>query len=125
MNQALEALYAPGEDRDAPPMGVTGGDIPSAALESEPGNLIFFQQNLWHASFGGRSGRRQLALSFGLKPTTDLHFAQVRQVHSANLAAARERGNVDGDRLFDDAFVNSDSARIRDLVAPFVELGLM
>ena len=125
MSQTLEALYLPGEDKDAPPMGVPGRDIPSAALETEPGDLILFQQNLWHASFGGGSGRRQLALSFGLKPTTDLHFAQVRQVHSANLAGARERGNVDGDRLFDDAFVKSDSPRIRGLVAPFVELGLM
>ena len=122
--EVLEALYMPGEDRTAPPLGVGGPDIPGFALETEPGDVIFFQQNLWHASFGGGSGRRQLALSFGLKPTTDLHFAQVRQSHGANLAGARESGNVADDRLFDDAFINSDSPRIRGMVAHLGELGL-
>ena len=122
-SEAVEALYMPGEDRTAPPMGVHGLDVPSVALETEPGDLIFFQQNLWHASFGGGKGRRQFALSFGLKPTTDQHLTQIRQMHGANLAGARARGNVANDRLFDDTFINSDSPRIRRMVAPLVELG--
>ena len=123
-SEDLEALYMPGEDRGAPPMGVQGHDVPSVALETEPGDLIFFQQNLWHASFGGQRGRRQLALSYGLKPTNDEHFAQIRQVYGANLAGARARGNIHSDRLFDDEFIYNDSPRIRGMVAPFVELGL-
>ncbi len=40
------------------------GDVPSYAIESEPGDVVFFSHQLWHASFGGASGRRMFTLNF-------------------------------------------------------------
>ena len=122
--EELDDLYLPDEDRDAPPFRVAGPDVPCVLLETGPGDLIFFHQNLWHASFGGRAGRRQFALSFGVNPTTDAQVAEVRKLHEANLAYAREQGNVDGDGLYDQRFMDSGSPRIRSMVARLKELGL-
>ena len=122
--EELDELYLPDEDRDSPAFGVLGPDIPCVALETRPGDLIFFHQNLWHTSFGGRAGRRQLAMSFGVNPTTDAQIAEVRKLHQANLTNAREQGNVDGDGLYDQRFMANESTRIRGMVARLKELGL-
>lgn len=44
--------------------GIAGREVPSIALESQPGDVVIFNQNLLHASYGGNTRRRMLALSF-------------------------------------------------------------
>ncbi len=44
--------------------GLEPRDVPSFALESQPGDVVFFSHQLWHASFGGRSGRRMFTLNY-------------------------------------------------------------
>ena len=122
--EELDSLFHPGEDRDAPPFGIPGPDVPCHAIETEPGDLIYFHQNLWHASFGGRAGRRQLAMSFGANPVTPDQVTVVRELHATNLNSARERGNVSGDRLYVQRFMETDSPRIKRMVARLAELGL-
>jgi hypothetical protein len=39
--------------------GVSGRDVPAAALETQPGDLVCFHHNTKHAAFGG-SGRRRM-----------------------------------------------------------------
>lgn len=36
--------------------GVHGSEIPSVALETQPGDLLMFNHNLWHAAYGGVHG---------------------------------------------------------------------
>ncbi len=43
---------------------IDGCDVPAVALETSPGDVIFFDHNTPHASFGGRAGRRQLRFNF-------------------------------------------------------------
>ena len=43
-------------------------EVPCCALESNPGDVVFFSHQLWHASFGGRSGRRMFTLNFMSSP---------------------------------------------------------
>ena len=47
--------------------GVAPEEIPSVALQSQPGDALFFSHQLWHASFGGRVGRRMFTLNFVLE----------------------------------------------------------
>ena len=45
--------------------GTAPQDIPGFAIESQPGDAVFFNHMLWHSSFGGRAGRRMFTLNFG------------------------------------------------------------
>ncbi len=104
--------------------GLVGKDVPCVALETMPGDLIFFHQNLFHASFGGHVGRRQLALSYGANPTTEEQMIQVKQMYNANLSGARERKNVDDDKLYGDVLMANDNPQIKGIAKRLLELGL-
>jgi hypothetical protein len=44
--------------------GIHGRDVPALALETRPGDVVCFNQNLKHASFGGSARRRMFTLNF-------------------------------------------------------------
>lgn len=43
--------------------GIAQRDVPSIALESEPGDVVVFNHNLMHAAFGGNTRRRMFTLN--------------------------------------------------------------
>lgn len=43
--------------------GIEPRDVPCAALESQPGDVVAFNHNLMHASFGGSTRRRMFTLN--------------------------------------------------------------
>ena len=43
--------------------GIAGKDVPAVALETKPGDLVCFNQNLKHASFGGGQSRRMFTIN--------------------------------------------------------------
>jgi Phytanoyl-CoA dioxygenase (PhyH) len=45
------------------PWGVRGRDLPAVALESEAGDVLVFNHNLKHASFGGGTRRRMFTMN--------------------------------------------------------------
>lgn len=50
--------------REAPDLwGVEQREVPAVALESEPGDVVAFDHNLMHASFGGSTRRRMFTLN--------------------------------------------------------------
>ena len=66
-------------DRPTPQIDLPGPEVPSFPLESEPGDIFFLNMNLWHASFGGKPGRRHLALNFTPEPTLPEHIAMLKK----------------------------------------------
>jgi hypothetical protein len=50
--------------------GVEGHDVPSWTLESEPGDLIVWNQRTIHASYNGEARRRSFALTFRERETS-------------------------------------------------------
>lgn len=52
-NQGIKEVY-----------GVEGNEIPAWTLESEPGDLIVWNQRTIHASYNGKDRRRSFALTF-------------------------------------------------------------
>ena len=89
-------------DPDALPFGLAGQDIPCAALESEPGDVILFNHCIWHSSFGGKA-RRYIALKFAAKPFAEYHLSSL-ELYSPKVFEPNE------------AFLNSDEPRLRALV---------
>ena len=43
--------------------GIEGREVPAVALESQPGDVVAFNHNLMHASFGGSQRRRMFTLN--------------------------------------------------------------
>ena len=56
LHGALDPLKGQRRDPDHRPFGTDGSGLPCFPLESEPGDVVFFNQNLWHAAYGGRTG---------------------------------------------------------------------
>ena len=51
--------------------GIKPCDVPSVPVPSEPGDVIVFDHNLPHASFGGRMGRRMIKLNFAVEANAE------------------------------------------------------
>ena len=123
-NDSPDKMLSVIDNSDDLSFGLVGKDVPCVTLETIPGDLIFFHQNLFHASFGGHVGRRQLALSYGANPTTEEQMIQVRQMYNANLSGAYERKNVEDDRLYGDVLMASHNPQIKAVAKRLLELGL-
>ena len=89
-------------DPTATPYGVLGPDMPFYAFESEPGDLICFNQSLFHSVFNGFAGRRYIAFKFAAGPTSDVHYKVIRET-------------VTLDSKLEPGITGADLPRIREL----------
>lgn len=106
-------VRAPKRERtDASGFGVHPVEIPAFATETFPGDLIVIDQNLWHASFGGASGRRMLSLSFGEQPTCPEHFELIQAIYAGQMEHITQRQLTPKPFLFHPEFLAMADARI-------------
>ena len=110
-------------DPGVSPFAVSSRDVPCSLLESQPGDVVFFNQNLWHSAFGGQTGRRMFTLNFGAKPTTDEHIEYLQRLYQDNLQNIERMQFTQTGRFYEESFLNSDRPRIRGMTAKLVELG--
>ena len=111
-------------DRPTPQINLPGSEVPYFPLESEPGDVLFLNMNLWHSSFGGQPGRRHLALNFTPEPTLPEHIALLKKDYQGVLNLMEQVQHGHSGRVFSDDFLQSDNQRIQKLVSTWVELGL-
>jgi ectoine hydroxylase-related dioxygenase (phytanoyl-CoA dioxygenase family) len=114
----------PVEDAAESPYGVAGSEIPSFPLESNPGDVVFFNQNLWHAAYGGRTGRRMFTLNFGAKPESDADYDILRNTYKQNIRFVEEMAYTKTDRIYTDSFLHHESPRIQSMVKELLVMGL-
>ena len=100
-------------DPDRLLFGVPQSDLPCVALESEPGDLVVFTEDVHHASFGGKPGRQQHGISFMANPSTEDEVAFLRDLYSRMKYSCHPP----------ESYINSDNPRLRRMVEPLVELG--
>lgn len=100
MHKNLEKLEVEPGTR---PFGVHGADVPCAALETNPGDVILFNHCLWHAAYGGREGRRYIALKFAARPSEEDQLKSLEQY-------------TEGVFEPHDGFLRSEDPRLRSLV---------
>lgn len=110
--KGLKLLRQQFDDPSSKPFGVSGAEMPATALESQPGDMVFFSEDLWHSSFGGRSGRRMFTLIYYGNPDTEEKKEYIRQFRK------RTQGMFHPHEMF----VNSTNPKIRDLVHVYSEL---
>jgi ectoine hydroxylase-related dioxygenase (phytanoyl-CoA dioxygenase family) len=115
---------APRGQASESPYGIDESEIPSFPLDSKPGDVVFFDQSIWHASFGGKTGRRMFTLNFGAKPKLESDQDEMRRTHQQQLREIAEMQFSHRDQVHLPAFLHSDSPRIRAMVSGLLEMGL-
>ena len=111
--ESLEPMKLQHDDPSAMPLGVLGPDMPCVALESEPGDLVVFLEEVYHAAFGGRTGRPRIALNFEAAPTTDDQIDNMRTEYAKTVWMYRPASSL----------LESGQPRLRDMVTPLLDLG--
>jgi ectoine hydroxylase-related dioxygenase (phytanoyl-CoA dioxygenase family) len=99
-------------------VGLKPRDVPAYALDSQPGDVVFFDHRTWHASFGGTTGRRMFTMNFAAPLTSGQQRDRLVELHRAN-SQTSPTGEV-----YSDAFLSSDSPRIQAMTSVLHELGL-
>jgi ectoine hydroxylase-related dioxygenase (phytanoyl-CoA dioxygenase family) len=100
-----------------------GPELPGFALETEPGDVVFFSQNLWHSSWGGKTGRRMFTLNYGAKPSGEKDLQFLRDCYQGNLRHTHEMGGTPRDWMYGERLLGSDRPRLRSMTALLVTLG--
>lgn len=93
--------------------GVQQPDIPCTVLDTEPGDLVVFTENILHSAFGGHEGRHQHAVSFIENPDTPSKEKDLRDFYESSTYSLRPS----------ESYVKSKNPRIRSLVSKNLELG--
>ena len=71
-----------------------GEDIPCYIFESEPGDVITFNELTWHAAFGGYKDRRSLSYNFFTNPKTDDEIESMKKIVEHTPANTQGLGTV-------------------------------
>jgi ectoine hydroxylase-related dioxygenase (phytanoyl-CoA dioxygenase family) len=58
--------------------GIEQSQVPSVALESQPGDVVVFNHNLMHSAFGGNSQRRMFTINLCSRAQTPEEVANLR-----------------------------------------------
>ena len=109
-------------DFDDTPFGVESPELPHFALESEPGDVVFFNHRLWHSSFGGKTGRRMFTMNFAEDPRTSEQLALAREGYQSVLDVLGSKGGK-GETAYSKAFHESDNPRVQTMMAVPEALG--
>ena len=103
--------------------GVLPPQIPFFPLESDPGDVVFFDQALWHAAFGGSEGRRMFTLNYADQATTPDRVEKLRQLYEGSKSYLAKLQRTPSDEPHDPAFVGSSSPRVRRMLRTAKEHG--
>lgn len=123
LSAACMALYKHRQDPPAYPFGVTGDRVPYFALESDPGDLVFFSQHLFHSSFGGGAHRRMFTMNFAAKPATQEQVEFHRSMYENHLSFQKKNDYYSTDRVFQEGFLEGGGPRRQSMVRQLVEWG--
>ena len=147
---ALDRYRERGIDVDAQAFDTAPDQLPAFAAESQPGDVVMFDENLYHASFGGRTGRRMFTMCYANIPASEsaeaflgrsygrpmlaVNRTTVPEGETADAFLERSYGGSgkemtalaysDRDWRHARAFLESESPRLKELVARSKSLGM-
>ena len=111
---ALKPLKKQFVDQSFRPFALNGPELLGHVIETQPGDVLVFPEELFHASFHGKPGRVQLAINFAANPVTQRQIDFVKGLYNrpGNTAFRPPRSYIDSDRT-----------RLRRMVSRLRELG--
>jgi hypothetical protein len=123
LNSSMKAVYRHREDPPVYPFGVTAEHVPFYPLESDPGDVVFFSQELYHSSWGGGYHRRMFTMNFSSRATTTEHEAFHRTLYEGHLNSQRNNSFYSIDRVYNPEFLKGGGPRRRRMVRQLIEWG--
>ena len=109
----LEVLRNRNTSPDFRPFDVPPDEVPCMYLETEPGDVLVFTEDICHAAFGGQKGRYQVTINFLANPRTDEQLYYLKERYAWSDTELRPV----------QSYVNSETPRVRRMVSRLVELG--
>ncbi|RAP77909.1 phytanoyl-CoA dioxygenase family protein [Paenibacillus montanisoli] len=100
-------------------------NVPFFPLESDPGDVVLFNQRVWHAAFGGKTGRRMLTMNFGENPATEKQLENVISMYQGNLHNIKIMQYSQTGEMYGRSFLNHDSPRIQAMTTKLRELNMI
>ena len=79
-NKRLQVLQPQGQNTSLEAYGVPGPELACLSFEVQPGDVVIFNQYLFHAVYGKQEGRSYIALKFAAEPA-DLEQYEALRVH--------------------------------------------
>jgi len=104
-HSALRPLQQHRGETPVYPFGATGEQIPAYPLESDPGDVVLFNQALWHASFGGGNRRRMFTLNFTAAPKTEEEVGLHRKLYEGHLRHQQNNPYRQLDHVYEPGFL--------------------
>ena len=104
--------------------GVNPEDLPAAALESEPGDVVMFNQYCFHSAFGGKTGRRMFTMNFAESPRTESQSDYFRNLYEGRSQVRKALQYTDDEKDHEDDFLYSKDPRVQGMLAKLKELNL-
>lgn len=123
LHRALKPLAQHRADPPTYPFGVTGEQIPAYPLESDPGDVVVFNQALWHASFGGSNQRRMFTLNFAAAPKTAEEVALHHRLCEGHLRHQQNNPYKPKDHVYEPDLLQGGGPR-RAMVQQLIKWGL-
>ena len=104
--------------------GVNPEDLPSAPLESEPGDVVMFNQYCFHSAFGGKTGRRMFTMNFAEAPKTESDFDYFRNLYEGRAQVRKALQYTDDEKDHVDEFLYSENPRVQGMLKKLKERNL-
>ncbi len=104
-------------------LGIPADELPSYAVETKPGDVVFFDQNIWHSSFGGNPGRMMFTMNFASRPDDDAGWEFVMQMYHGQLNHVRNRQKGARDFLYGNIITTHPDPALSALITPMLDRG--
>ncbi len=96
--------------------GVGGRQVPYFAVESEPGDVVFFSGALYHASYGGGDHRRMFTLNFAARPRQPEEVKFHKDLYERHLGWVRDDPYRPRSYVYGEEFLSGGGSRRQALV---------
>ncbi|MBT5872299.1 MAG: hypothetical protein HOH43_02675 [Candidatus Latescibacteria bacterium] len=107
LHQAMVPLNSQGDNASQTVFGISGSEVPGYPLESNPGDVVFFNHYLFHAVYGKSSTRRYITLKYADKPTKHEHFESLKR-------------HCQGQGYLHQAALSSTDPKMQRMLAPLI-----
>ena len=117
-------VVAPLRDQAGTPvLGTPVGELPAVGIATVPGDVVLFDQNIWHSSYGGSIARMMFTMNYGEDPTSKTQKAYVREMYEGQLNFLKTHQLTSFGELIPDSFAVANGVEIDDLLRLSKELG--
>lgn len=121
---SLKPFLDQGLDPNKPVFGIDQADLPGYSIESNPGDVIMFEQHIFHGSWGGHTGRRMFTLNYFANPTTEDQIAVIKDMHHQTMGTMQALSFRQRDQAHENTFLQNNRPRIKRMVSKLQEFGL-